>query len=492
MLWKKVLVAVTGLSLLGLQVATALPARAATVATDVNITRLGGNQSEAAIAIDPLDPNHVVEFSNRERGTGMELGVSDDGGLTWVVSVFARNDRYGSACCDPTMSWDQYGNLFMAWLDVRNAGAIRVAISTNAGHTLKLLRTLLPNPPTFREKPDAATVRSGGKDGDEGEKPGGGEKERAPSPKNSTVDQPTIVAGHGSVWVTWNNNGLMQAIGAPVTGLGHVGKFGKVQDIAKTRDCSFGDISIGPDGQIFEVCTKDKELTAPIVTSIRTATDPDGLGPMGFTPSKVIGSTNVEQFDPIPPQRSRTIDAETGLAWDTLATSAHFGRLYLMWTDEQPSGSGDTDIWLRYSDDAGVTWSVPARVNDVTTNAQFNPRIAIDPSTGNLAIGWHDARNDLGDHGVGDTDGKPNTDAMYYLTFSTDGGVTFAPAVQVSAGVSNARDALNGIDYGDYTGLAFDAGVAMPAWSDNSNATANNPAGKLHTFDIYTARVTLA
>ena len=143
--------------------------------------------------------------------------------------------------------------------------------------------------------------------------------------------------------------------------------------------------------------------------------------PLGFTAARAIGSTNVQQFDPILPQRSRTVDAETGLAWDTNQSSPHFGRLYLMWTDEQPNGSSDTDVWLRSSDDAGVTWSSPVRVNDVTTNAQFLPRIALDPTTGNLAFGWHDARNDLGDHGPGDTDGKANTDAMYYVTFSTDG-----------------------------------------------------------------------
>ena len=161
-----------------------------------------------------------------------------------------------------------------------------------------------------------------------------------------------------------------------------------------------------------------------------------------------------------------------------IETSAHFGRLYLMWTDEQPNESNDTDVWLRSSDDAGVTWSAAVRVNDVTTNAQFLPRIALDPTTGNLAIGWHDARNDLGDGGTGDTDGKVNTDAMYYVTFSTDGGATFAPAVAASAGVSNAKAAQNGIDFGDYSGLAFYGGIAMPAWSDNSNSTGTTPAGR--------------
>lgn len=491
---KRTVVAGVGIALLGLQAIGAAPVRAATVSPNVNITRLGGNQSEPAIAIDPTNPSRVVELSNRERGAGMVLGVSGDGGATWTVSSFARRDRLGNACCDPTMSWDQYGNLFAGWLDLADAGAIPIALSTDGGLSFSMLKVLRPAPPESRPAGSATVVAprgdTDGDEGDGGEKPGGSEKERAPSPKGSSVDQPTVTTGDGSVWVTWNNNGLMQAAGARVSGLGQIGKFKEREDIARSLGCSFGDISVGPDGQVFEVCTKDKAGTKPRVASIRVATDPDGLGPKGFTPARVIGATNVQQFDPIPPQRSRTVDAETGLAWDTLATSPFFGRLYLVYTDEQPNGSGDTDIWLRFSDDAGATWSTPARVNDVTTNAQFMPRIALDPTTGNLAIGWHDTRNDAGDRAFGDTDGKANTDAMFFLTFSADGGQTFAPAAQVSQGTSNAKAARNGIDFGDYSGLAFYGGIAMPAWSDNSNSTADNPGGTLRTFDIYTARVT--
>lgn len=492
---RRTLAAMTVIASIGLQVVAAGTARAATPGPNVNITRMGGNQSEAAIAIDPTDPNRVVELSNRERGAGLILGVSVDGGLTWTVSDFARGDRLGSACCDPTMSWDQYGNLFVAWLDLENAGAIPVAISTNGGQTFEMLKVLEPTPPKGGARLETGlrkvALDDGGEGGDGGEKPGGGEKEREPSPRGSSVDQPTIVTGPGAVWVDWNNNGSMQAAGASVTGLGQVGRFRRRQDIAKTGGCSFGDIAIGPAGEVEVVCTKDRARTNPVVAGIRAATDPDGLGPQGFSAARVIGTTNVQQFDPIKPQSNRTVDAETGLAWDTVATSPNLGRLYLIWTDEQPNRSGDTDIWLRSSDDSGATWSTPTRVNDVTTNAQFLPRIALDPTTGNLAIGWHDARLDLGDRGVGDTDGKPNTDAAYFLTFSVDGGTTFAPAVQVSAGVSNAKAARNGVEFGDYTGLAFFGGIAMPAWADNSNSTGDNPAGALRTFDITTARVSL-
>jgi hypothetical protein len=486
-MFRRTVITMAGLALLGLQLAGAATARAATPGPEVNITKMGGNQSEAAIAIDPLDPNQVVELSNRERGGGLILGVSSDGGATWTASSFARNDlTFGNACCDPTMSWDAYGNLFIAWLDLRDAGAIPVAMSTDGGQHFSMVKVLKPTPPGRHARRDA-----GDDQGDAGEKPGGGDLERDPSPKGSSVDQPTITTGAGVVWVDWNNNGTMQATGAPVTGLGQVGKFVKREDIGKTGGCSFGDISVGPSGEVRMVCTKDKSNTSPVIASIRTAIDPDGLGPQGFTAATVIGTTNVQQFDPIKPQKSRTVDAETGLAWDTVASSPHVGRLYLMWTDEQPNGSSDTDIWLRYSDDAGTSWSTPTRVNDVTTNAQFLPRIAIDPTTGNLAIGWHDARNDLGTGAPGDTDGKPNTDAMYYLTFSIDGGSTFAPAVQVATGASNAKDAQNGIDFGDYTGLAFSGGIATPVWADNSNSTGDNPDGALSRFDVYTAAVTV-
>ena len=135
-------------------------------------------------------------------------------------------------------------------------------------------------------------------------------------------------------------------------------------------------------------------------------------------------------------------------------------------------------------------WSDPGRVNDdATTNSQFLPKISLDPTTGNLAVIWYDSRADLGLGGPGDTDGVPNDDAQVWGAFSTNGGASFMPNLQISAGTSNSHDSGNGIDYGDYTGLSFFGGVAHPAWSDNSNSAGTNPDGALHQLDIYTAAV---
>ena len=145
---------------------------------------------------------------------------------------------------------------------------------------------------------------------------------------------------------------------------------------------------------------------------------------------------------------------------------------------------------VQFSDDDGATWSTAVKVNDdVGTTSQFNPRMSLDPTTGSVAVAWYDARNDLGDHGRGDTNGRPNDDAMTYGSVTKDGGATFQPNVRISQGVSNSAAAQNGIDYGDYEGLAFYGGVYFYVWADNSNSTHDNPDGTLHELDIYTARV---
>jgi hypothetical protein len=168
-----------------------------------------------------------------------------------------------------------------------------------------------------------------------------------------------------------------------------------------------------------------------------------------------------------------------------------------MWGRAEGVGFEPTRV-VRHSDDVGKTWSAPVRVNDDTGhNSQFNPKIALDPTTGNVAVSWYDCRNDNGQGAPGpgippgDTNGIPNDDAQFWGAVSTDGGLTFSKNVQISAGTSNSHDANNVIDFGDYSGLAFFNGAFFPAWADNSNSTGDNPDGGLHQLDIYAAKVTV-
>jgi hypothetical protein len=431
---------------------------------NVDISQRHLNESEEAIAVNPTNPNNIVVVTNVGHGeagltAGMFEGVSFDGGATWTSHLIGNNDNLGDACCDPSLSFDEYGNLFMTYLyQVENV--VPIALSMDGGSTFHVIAKI------------AAPPKTNGK--------------KAPGDNRGLfrfVDQPTITAAKGEVWVVFNAGGPIFATGAPVTGFGQVGAFFAGEVVPGTNNCTYGDVAIGPSGQVMQVCmlTETGQGGGKVFVNV----DPDGLGAAGFGDRVFVAATHVGGFDFIPPQPDRSVDAEAGLAWDRTG-----GRVYLVYTKEQQNESDDTDIYLRYSDDNGASWSNGLRVNDdQTPNSQFLPKISLDPTSGNIAVVWYDSRMDLGSGGVGDTDGVPNDDAQVWGAFSTTGGVSVTPNMQISAGTSNAHDSGNGIDYGDYSGLSFVGGVAHPAWSDNSNSTGNNPDGALHQLDIYTAAV---
>jgi hypothetical protein len=442
---------------------------ASAIPANVDVSQRHLNESEEAIAVNPTNPNNIVivtNFGHLESGipSGMFKAVSFDGGATWTTSLIALggNDPLGDGCCDPSLSFDEYGNLFFTYL-YQTENEVPVALSTDGGLTLSVIKNI-----------SQADLSSKKKKGDN-------------RGLFQYVDQPTITAAHGEVWVVFSAGGTIVATGAPVNGFDQVGSFIPVQVVPNTSNCTYGDVAIGPTGQVMEACnlTSTGQGGGKVFASL----DADGLGPGGFGPRVLVASTHVGGFDFIPAQQDRSVDAEVGLAWDR-TSGPHAGRLYAVYTREHLNESDNMDVMLRHSDDDGATWSPAIRVNDDTThNSQFLPKLSLDQTTGNLAIVWYDARSDLGEGGAGDTNGIPNDDAQFWGAFSTDGGASVGANFQISAGTSNSHDSGNGIDYGDYSGLSFYGGVAHPAWSDNSNSTGNNPDGALHQLDIYSAAV---
>ncbi|TMF82388.1 MAG: exo-alpha-sialidase [Chloroflexi bacterium] len=447
--------------------ATAAPLGTAhlSVGPNINVSHMPGNQAETTVAVNPTNPNNVVIVSNVQFGNRLFEGFTLDG-VHWTSRQIADGtDSLGFACCDPSAAFDEFGNLFLTYLDSK-AHDVQVALSTDGGASFRFLKTV--EQANTQGNPEA-------------------NKWGAP------VDQPTLTTGHGSVWVTWkifSSTKPVQASGAPVLGLGQVGDFIAPEDAPGSKAGSFGDIAIGPTGQV--MITYQDNIPSQGPSNIFVNVDPDGLGAVGFGPAIKVDVTNVGGFDFITPQASRSVDAETGLAYDR-SGGPHNGRVYLVVTDEFPDESNNTDLYVRFSDDGGQTWSPRVKVNDDrTVNAQFNPRMSLDETTGNLAVSFYDSRNDLGRGGPGDTDGIPNDDAQFFAAASTDGGVSFSRNVQVSAGTSNAADAHNGVEFGDYSGMAFTHGVFYPAWADNSNSTVDNPDGTLAKLDVYTAKITVS
>ena len=441
------------LGLLVVALVTTGLAAAAPLSTNLDSSAMLGNEAEDAIAVNPTNTSNVVTMSTLpDVVSGLSVNVTRNGGQTWARRVIGStiSDPLGDICCDQQLAWDRFGNLWMTYLVNENFHVL-LALSTDGGMSFTKVAEIAP----------------------------GG-------------DQPSIAVGANSVWVSYATSPGKQihAFGAPVTGLGQFGSFTTPEDVPNPGgNGDYGDTAVGPNGQV--MVTYQKNESGKGGTDIFTALDPDGLGPAGFNAPVLVAHSRVGGFDPIPAQPDRTIDDEANLAWDR-SGGAHNGRAYLVWTQESPNSGNNTDIELQHSDDNGATWSPAVKLNDDhTVNSQYNPAIALDQTTGNVALSWYDTRNDLGTGGSGDTDGIPNDDFQVWGTYSTNGGATFASNFRISAGTSNAIDANSFFDVGDYTHAAFVGGTFWPAWSDNSNSTGTNPDGTLHQFDLYTAKISI-
>jgi hypothetical protein len=421
-------------------------------ASDVNVSQRIGNEFECSVSQNPNDPKQLFVACNTS-GSGLFSARSADGGLTWS---YPPNDRkvifdnvdssIKAACCDPSSTWDRFGNLFVAYLDQWKS-RVAVVRSTDGGASFSTVKLY-----------------------------------------EGSVDQPTIVAATTSdpaapvaVWAVWNQGfegtGRMVAVGAPVTGLGADISFGEPQTIPGTDNCSFGDVAIARSGAVVQVCQTPTGGEGP--ARILVNTDPDGLGPLPFGGPRQAATTNVGGLDFIPAQNSMSVDAEAGLAFGSRPGSSGAERLYLVYTEETAPENNDLDVLLRYSDDLGATWlpETPIRVNDddpASRKSQFLPRIAVDPRSGNISVCWYDCRNS-----------PENTAIQLYCAASSPSASE--PRFSPNAAMSDGTSASTGLGYerGDYAGLLYRDGVAHPVWVDTFGVPAQQ-AGVDATFEVKT------
>ncbi|MDP1994647.1 MAG: sialidase family protein, partial [Ignavibacteria bacterium] len=140
------------------------------------------------------------------------------------------------------------------------------------------------------------------------------------------------------------------------------------------------------------------------------------------------------------------------------------GRLHLVYASNDPPGNGNKpDIWSRYSDDGGVSWSDAKRVNSdiaTTQNHQWQPTTWCDKETGKLYIQWMDTR-----------DTPTHDSALIYATYSDDGGQNYYEDQRIS----NEKMKINcntcgggGTPryQGDYNGIISNSDVSNLTWGD--------------------------
>src|SRR5262245_11995364 len=442
------------------------PAVAVNVTPAVNVSQAIGNQINQSVAINPANPQQVVCVADIEDINGnvgnTENGIfeafSIDGGQTWNAQyLFTDPASIDLAAGPPRAAFDRFGNLFIAF--TTTTLDVGVAFSVDGGQTF-LSQVLTPD---------------------------------------GTNGQVSFAAGPGTrpdvatVWVSYHVNfdtttGIappIETIHAWTAGLSLISPF-TAPAFVPGSDAANGDhndISVGPKGKAIVVYESGAGPAAG-PSQLWMNVDPDGLGfANSWGPRRLISGSNVGVNRVIPANGATShIDAAPSVAW-SYGAKANRGRIYFVYADAPSTTSNDINIFLRFSDNDGVTWSKPVRVNNDTTNrSQFLPAVAVDPTSGLVAVAWYDARNS-----------GTNSITQVFAAVSDDGGKTFGSQFMVSSDPIDAAGSEppptgsvpEGVGF--FNQISFMAGNLQINWSDNSTALPGNP--DLFHMDVATARV---
>jgi chitodextrinase len=103
----------------------------------------------------------------------------------------------------------------------------------------------------------------------------------------------------------------------------------------------------------------------------------------------------------------------------------------IAWTDPR---NGNNDVYFAKSTDGGLSFSSNVRVNDLTTNSQSEPDLAVDHANPDLIhVVWTDART------------PANGPDIFYAN-STDGGLSFNPSQRVNNDLTNVEQTQPAIE----------------------------------------------
>ncbi|HEY3913394.1 MAG TPA: hypothetical protein VGN61_02815, partial [Verrucomicrobiae bacterium] len=121
----------------------------------VDASQFTGDETDPSIAISPLNPsNMVIAAAIDSQPAGLLISTTTNMGANWTTNLIATNgDSQGlvAAYGEPSVTWDIYGNLFVAYLPDTLEG-VAVAISTNEGATFGMLTNLAAQDSTDQPK----------------------------------------------------------------------------------------------------------------------------------------------------------------------------------------------------------------------------------------------------------------------------------------------------------------------------------------------------
>jgi hypothetical protein len=121
---------------------------AAQAQLSVNMSKMANYQNECSIIQNPTNRLQLSSACNNATG-GLFAARSIDGGVTWVYPDPSKTIANGvtpalgpAACCDPSLAWDTFGNLFITYIDSTLTNIVTL-LSTDGGQTFPTVFTFV-------------------------------------------------------------------------------------------------------------------------------------------------------------------------------------------------------------------------------------------------------------------------------------------------------------------------------------------------------------
>lgn len=278
------------------------------------------------------------------------------------------------------------------------------------------------------------------------------------------------------------------------------------------------DVAVAANGDVYVAYHAQPGFLAPSPSDGRG--NPDGVSGRTYVARSTDGGQTFTQKtqsfaageSDVTSNVQSTVGAVPGARFWTLGAGQPFvlvddarpGNVYVVTNDDpndDPTSGDAADVVISRSTDNGLNWTTSTISSGPNNSFQFFPAAAID-EFGNIAVAWYDNR-------AGAVDGNGDFLLDLFATFSTDGGLTWAPEFQVNdqplttvtAG-TNVR--FNGGDLdldgsttdidgdetyriGEYLGIDLFGGTAYVTWNGNTFA-GPNPVGHQAMFDAFAIR----
>jgi hypothetical protein len=394
----------------------------AAASRNVDVTKKNGAQSETTIAVDPTNNNHILATANdlsAPSGASVFVYESLDRGKTWADAGFNAGNGF---CYDPWLAFNANGDAFLSYecFDQR--------ISFRKAGTTTWTNSILVNSTPF---PDRDMV---------------------------VADTSSTSSFKGSVYVGYDEANLGNAAHVLFSrdGFGSWTKSPKINDTGATIGVN---AAVATDGTVY---ASWEDYNAKKIFVDKSTDGGATWGTDHVVTNFRLNTTSF--FISIPPQNSRGV---LPMPFTTvIQNGADAGRVIVTYFDKAVA-TPNTNAYVRWSDDGGVTWSSEIQVNDDTVNAYHFHTAISQLANGTLVYSFYDTRNDQ----------PANKKTDRYVSFSTDGGATWTANLKVTTAQSDETKAgSDGNQYGDYQGSSGGNTFAQLVWCDSRLGTLNEDA----------------